>query len=101
MSRRDDDAFLLRCKRALMIPQEEEFADDEIRLNIKACETYLVGIGVSKEAAESDDPLIEALMLIYVKTFYGFKADGSVKELPSSFDIICRQLALTRGEETP
>jgi hypothetical protein len=32
-----------------------------------------------------------------VKTFYGFKNDGSAKELPKSFDMLVGQLALTKG----
>jgi formyltetrahydrofolate synthetase len=50
---------------------------------------------VKDDVAYSENGLAEALVLIYCKTFYGFKNDGSVKELPSSFGFLLRQLALT------
>ena len=98
MAVRDETRFLTTVKKALMISNEDIFADDEITLHIHSCEVYLVSIGLSKEDAKSDDTLVESLILIYVKTFYGFKIDGSVKELPSNFDILARQLVLTRSE---
>src|SRR5574344_2375150 len=98
MAVRDETRFLTTVKKALMISNEDTFADDEITLHIHSCEVYLVSIGLSKEDAKSDDTLVESLILIYVKTFSGFKSDGSVKELPSNFDILARQLVLTRSE---
>ena len=74
MSVRDNDKFLQRIKKTLLIPAEDTFADDEIKLHI------------------------EGLILIYVKTFFGFKADGSVKELPASFHLLVRQLVFTSME---
>lgn len=98
MAARDETSFLATVKKALMVSNEDTFADDEITLHIHSCELYLVSIGLSEEDAKSDDTLVESLILIYVKTFYGFKSDGSVKELPSNFDILARQLVLTRSE---
>lgn len=82
-------------KKALLIPATENYADEEIALHIASCRRLLITAGVSKEIAESDDdPLVRALITIFVKTNFGFKGDGSAKELPKSFDIILRQLCL-------
>ena len=98
MSIRKQDEFLLRIKKALMITAEDTFADDEIKLHIESCCQYLSSTGVPASVVESDNPLVEGLILIYVKTFYGFKQDGSVKELPANFDLLVRQLVLTSTE---
>lgn len=87
-----------KVKKALMIPLDETYADEEIELHIKSCEHLITSTGVSEDIACSDDGLVEALVLIYCKTFYGFTNDGSVKELPSSFDFLLRQLVLTVEE---
>lgn len=98
MNKRDTAKFLSLVKKTLMIPESDSFADDELQLLIDAGCSYVYSTGVAKEVVESDNPLLEGLLLIYIKTFYGFKNDGSVKELPSSFDILLRQLTLTGGE---
>lgn len=98
MSKRNDDKFLNKVKMALMIPESEPYADDELLLHINGCTQLLITMGVSEEVATSDNPLVEGIILIYVKTNFGFKNDGSVKELPSSFDLLVRQLALTQEE---
>lgn len=98
MNTRNDDDFLLQIKKALMIPETEEFVDDEIRLHVESCRRLLISIGVAESTAYGDDSLVKGLILIYVKTFFGFKGDGSVKELPSNFDMLVRQLALTSEE---
>lgn len=97
MSIREPDKFIIEVKKALMIPAEDTFADDEIKLHINACSQLLIASGVTESVAYSDNPLVEGILLIYVKTQYGFKNDGSVKELPSSFDLLVRQLVLTIG----
>ena len=98
MSKRKPDEFLIRVKKALMITAEDTFADDEIKLHIESCCQYLISTGVTESVVWSDNPLVEGLILIYVKTFYGFKQDGSVKELPANFDLLVRQLVLTSTE---
>jgi hypothetical protein len=87
-----------KVKRALMIPLDETYADDEIELHIKSCRQLIRSAGCSEAIACSENGLVEALVLIYCKTFYGFTNDGGVKELPPSFDFLLRQLVLT-GEE--
>lgn len=98
MNKRNDDEFLLLIKKALMIPETEEFVDDEIRLHVESCRRLLISLGVAEDTAYGDDSLVKGLILIYVKTFFGFKNDGSVKELPSNFELLLRQLALTSEE---
>lgn len=96
---REHDQFLQKVKRSLMIPTEETYADDEINLHINACEVLLTTVGIPSSVAKSDNALVEGLILTYVKTFFGFKNDGSVRELPSNFEILLRQLSLTVGED--
>lgn len=95
MSRREPDKFVNKIKSALMIGADDTFADDEIKLHIDSCSQMLITSGVTEGVAYSDNPLVEGIILIYVKTQYGFKNDGSVKELPSSFNLLVRQLVLT------
>ena len=86
-------------KKALLIPATENYADDEISLHIASCRQLLVTAGVPREIAESDsNPLVKALITIYVKTNYGWKSSGEVKELPKSFDVLLGQLCLHRPE---
>jgi len=92
---RMSENMLNLMKKALLIPANENYADDELNLHIASCRQLLITTGVSKEIAESDDdPLVCALITIYVKTYFGFKSDGEVKELPKSFDVLLRQLCL-------
>ena len=77
---------------------KQAFADDEIKLHIETCCQYLISTGVPDDVVSSENPLVEGLILIYVKTFFGFKADGSVKELPASFHLLVRQLVFTSME---
>lgn len=94
-------AILETVKQALLIPPEETYADVELNLYIKSCKEMLVSIGVDKTLINSDShPIIETLIIIYCKTFFGFKADGSVKEFPKSFDMLLSQLALTKGDKS-
>lgn len=98
MNIRNDDDFLIEIKKALMIPAMETYADSEIKLHIESCCQLLISIGVDKSTVRSDNPLVKGLILIYVKTFFGFKSDGSVKELSSNFELLVRQLALNSEE---
>jgi hypothetical protein len=41
--------------------------------------------------------MVSTVIIIYVKTFFGFKNDGSAKELPKTFDMLVGQIALTQG----
>ncbi len=41
--------------------------------------------------------MVSTIIIIYVKTFFGFKNDGSAKELPKTFDMLVGQIALTKG----
>lgn len=86
-----------KVKRAILIPEMESFADEEISLHIESCISLIISAGVSEDIAVSRNGLVDALVVIYCKTFFGFKNDGSVKELPSSFDMLLRQLCLTVG----
>ena len=87
--------MLMKMKKALLIPATENYADDEIMIHIASCRQLLVTAGVPRETAESDDnPLVTALITIFVKTNFGFNSNGEVKELPKSFDVLLRQLCL-------
>ena len=84
-------------KKSLLIPLEETYADEELNSLICGCKELIISAGVSDEVVEGNNKMVESLVLIYCKTFFGFKSDGSVKELPSSFDLLLRQLVLTKG----
>ena len=91
--------MLTKMKKALLIPATENYADDEINIHIASCRQLLVSAGVPRETAESDDePLVTALITIFVKTHFGFNSNGEVKELPKSFDVLLRQLCLHNPE---
>ena len=94
-----NENMLKLMKKALLIPETENYADDEITIHIASCRQLLVTAGVSQEIAGSDDePLVTALITIFVKTHFGFKSSGEVKELPKSFDVLLRQLCLHCSE---
>jgi hypothetical protein len=85
-------------KKALLIPQVETYADDELNTHINSCKHYLLSCGVDPSYINDEsNPMVSTVIIIYVKTFYGFKNDGSAKELPKSFDMLVGQLALTKG----
>lgn len=87
--------MLAITKKTLLIPVTENFADDELMIHIASCRQLLITAGVPSGIAESDShPLVQALIIIYVKTYFGFKSDGTVRELPKSFDVLLRQLCL-------
>ena len=91
-------AILDTVKKSLLIPLEESYADSELVLYISACKELLVSSGVEAAVVNVEsNAMVEALILIYCKTFFGFKNDGSVKELPKCFDMLLTQLALTKG----
>ena len=91
-------AILDIVKKALLIPPSESYADDELSSHIEACKELLRSVGVADAVVSGEgNPIVDSLTLIYCKTFFGFKNDGSVKELPKSFDMLLAQLALTKG----
>lgn len=91
-------AILDTVKKSLLIPIEETYADDELNSYINSCKELFISMGIVKEEVnEGVNPLVDSLIIIYCKTFFGYKSDGSVKELPKSFDILVRQLVLTKG----
>lgn len=92
-----NDSLLTKVKRSLLIPESESFADGEINILINACKELISSTGVSQDTIEASE-IVLTLVLIYTKTFFGFKTDGSVRELPSSFYTILNQLAISKGE---
>ena len=84
-------------KKSLLIPIEETYADLELNAYIEACKALILSTGVKPEGIENN-PLTKSLVLIYCKTFFGFKSDGSVKELPRSFEMLLLQLSLSSGD---
>jgi hypothetical protein len=94
-------AILDIVKKALLIPLTETYADLELSSHIQGCRELLRSVGLAEEVlSEEGSPIVDSLILIYCKTFFGFKNDGSVKELPKSFDMLLSQLALTKGSST-
>jgi hypothetical protein len=91
-------AILDTVKKALLIPLSETYADEELQSHIEACKELIRSVGVADEVVSGEGvPIMDSLILIYCKTFFGFKNDGSVKELPKSFEMLVKQLALTKG----
>lgn len=89
--------LLETVKKSLLIPLSETYADDELNNHIESCKNLLITTGIKKEVVDIH-PIAHSLVLIYCKTFFGFKTDGSVKELPKSFDMLINQLALSNGD---
>lgn len=86
--------LLTKVKKALLIPEEETFADDELMDHIQSCMALMSSTGIKDDVIEKH-PMAHSLVVIYCKTFFGFKIDGSVKELPDSFNALLKQLSLT------
>ena len=93
----DTDSILIKVKRSLLIPDNETYADGEINILIESCKELISSTGVKSEVVDSSEIAL-TLILIYCKTFFGFKSDGTVRELPPSFYTILNQLAISRGE---
>lgn len=91
-------AILETVKKALLIPTTETYADDELISYIDACKDHLRTSGVVKSIIDQEHPIVTTLCIIYAKTFFGFKSDGSVKELPKSFDTLLSQIALSKSD---
>lgn len=89
--------LLEMVKKSLLIPLSEDYADLELNSLIASCKDLIKSAGVSDEVIKQNS-IVESLILIYCKTFFGFKADGSVKELPKSFDMLLNQLASSSGD---
>jgi hypothetical protein len=91
-------AILNTVKKALLIPLVETYADEELQSHIEACKELLRSVGVADDVVNGEGvPIVDSLILIYCKTFFGYKNDGSVKELPKSFEMLVRQLSFTKG----
>lgn len=82
-------------KKSLLIPEAETFADLEITALIDSALALVKSTGVSDDAIESKE--VSSLVIIYVKTFFGFQNDGSVKELPQAFYFLLKQVSLSKG----
>ena len=91
-------AILDIVKKALLIHLSETFADHELSTHISSCKAYLMSCGIDPTYINDEtNPMVSTLIIIYVKTFFGFKNDGSAKELPKTFDMLVGQIALTKG----
>lgn len=88
--------LLETVKKSLLIPDDETYADAELKGYIESCQNLILSAGVKPEVIK-DNQIAHSLVVIYCKTFFGFKSDGSVKELPKSFDMLLNQLALSSG----
>jgi len=88
-------SLLNLVKASLMISESELFADAELNALIESALTLVKSTGVSETNLLDHD--VQSLVLIYVKTFFGFKGDGSVKELPQSFYFLLKQVSLSKG----
>ena len=89
--------LLEMVKKSLLIPLSEDYADLELTSLIASCKDLIKSAGVNEEVIDQNS-IVESLILIYCKTFFGFKTDGSVKELPKSFDMLLNQLASSSGD---
>jgi len=89
--------LLETVKKALLIPVTEQYADSELNAYIEACKELIESTGVDPSLVNERNKTVETLVVIYCKTFYGFKNDGSVKELPKAFEMLLRQLILSKG----
>lgn len=91
------DSLLNKVKKSLLIPEAEDFADEEIKTLIRSGLDLISSTGVSKDVLRRNET-VQSLVIMYAKTFFGFKSDGSVRELPTSFYTILNQLAISKGE---
>jgi len=92
-------AILDTVKKSLLIPIGETYADDELTSYINSCKELLLSMSVNEEEVNGGiNPLVDSLLIIYCKTFFGYKSDGSIKELPKSFGMLLNQLVLTKGD---
>jgi len=93
-------AILDIVKKALLIPLSETYADDELSTHISSCKAYLTSCGIDPSYINDEtNPMVSTIIIIYVKTFFGFKNDGSAKELPKACDMLVGQIALTKGAD--
>ena len=73
-------AILDTVKKALLIPLTETYADEELLSHIEACKELIRSVGVADDVVNGEGvPIVDSLILIYCKTFFGFKNDGSLK----------------------
>ena len=86
-------------KESLGIVESNHDVDNELNALIEASKELLRSSGVSeKYLVGSLDPLISSFILIYVASSFGYKSDGSLKELPKHFDFLLKQIALTKHD---
>jgi hypothetical protein len=90
------EELLTLVKSSLLIPASEHYADTELKTLIDSCLFLISSTGVNTSATTLISP-ISGLVNIYVKTFFGFNHEGSVKELPNSFYFLLKQLSLSKG----
>ena len=89
-----DVGFKIACTDFL----ENIGTDEELSTHISSCKLYLMSCGIDPSYINDEsNPMVSTLIIIYVKTFFGFKNDGSAKELPKTFDMLVGQIALTKG----
>jgi len=86
-------------KTSLGIPLNNTEVDNELISLIEGAKGLLRSSGVAEKYLEDDkDSLVSSFILLYVTTSFGFKSDGSLKELPKHFDFLLKQIALTKNE---
>ena len=90
--------YLELVKNALGIPTSNTKVDITLNNLISASLELLRGAGVSEKYLINADPLVASFVIIYTSTNFGYKADGSLKELPKHFDLLLRQLSLTKND---
>ena len=87
------------AKTALGIPADNHDVDAQLEALIEAGRELLRGSGVAeKYLSDGANALVTSLLLIYVTASFGFKNDGGLKELPKHFDLLLRQLSLTKHD---
>lgn len=85
-------------KDSLGLPKEETNFDEQLNVLILGAKELLRGSGVGEKYITDEDPLISSFIIIYVTTMFGFKSDGSLKEMPKHFELLLRQIALTKHD---
>lgn len=85
-------------KDSLGFNKEDSRLDAYLETLINGCKTLLRDSGVLETYIENEDPLVVSFIIIYVSSMYGFKSDGSLKELPKHFDALLKQIALTKNK---
>ena len=91
-------AILDTVKKALLIPLTETYADEELLSHIEACKELIRSVGVADDVVNGEGvPIVDSLILIYVRRSLVLRTMDSVKELPKSFEMLIKQLSFTKG----